>query len=406
MNPGFQRLAAYPFERLAILKQGLVPPANLPHIPLSIGEPRHTPPEFVLDTLRAHLGELVSYPATRGLPELRNAAARWSERRFQLPAGLVDGETQVLPVNGTREALFAFVQAVIDSRSSAIAPLVLMPNPGYQIYEGAALLAGAEPYFLDTTAGNGYLPDLDAVPADVWQRCQLLFLCSPANPVGTVMGIDYLQRALQLAEQHDFVIASDECYADLFDDETAPPPSLLSAAAAMGNSAFSRCMTFHSLSKRSSLPGLRSGFVAGDARLVQPFLLYRTYHGCAMPVPTQKASVSAWSEDAHVTANRALYRRKFDRVLPVLAPVIDAWRPAGGFYLWLPVGGNDEAFTARLFAEQNITVVPGSYLARETREGNPGSGFVRISLVAPEDECVQAATRIRDFISSRNTAKT
>jgi N-succinyldiaminopimelate aminotransferase len=406
MNPGFQRLAAYPFERLAILKQGLVPPGHLPHIPLSIGEPRHAPPAFVLDTLRAHLGELGSYPATRGLPELRDAAARWSERRFALRAGSVDGDTQVLPVNGTREALFAFVQAVVDSRSKAQPPLVLMPNPGYQIYEGAALLAGAEPYYLDTTPGNGHLPDLEAVPADVWRRCQLLFLCSPANPVGTVMSVDYLQRALRLAGQHDFVIASDECYADLFDDESAPPPSLLGAAVSMGNDAFTRCMTFHSLSKRSSLPGLRSGFVAGDAALIKPFLLYRTYHGCAMPVPTQKASVTAWSDDAHVVANRALYRRKFDRVLPVLAPVVEALRPAGGFYLWLEIGGDDAAFTAGLFEEQNVTVVPGSYLARTTAQGNPGNGFVRISLVAPEDECVQAAGRIRDFIVSRNTAKT
>ncbi|MEO8313963.1 MAG: succinyldiaminopimelate transaminase [Pseudomonadota bacterium] len=406
MNPGFKLLAAYPFERLASLKHGITPPANLPHIPLSIGEPRHTPPAFVLDTLRAHLGELGSYPATRGLPELRDAAARWAERRFTLPAGSVDGDAHVLPVAGTREALFAFVQAVVDSRSNTRAPLVLMPNPGYQIYEGAALLAGADPYYLNTTVDNGYLPDLDAVPADVWQRCQLLFLCSPANPVGTVMSISYMQRALALAEQHDFVIASDECYADLFDDESAPPPSLLSAAAASGSADFRRCMTFHSLSKRSSLPGLRSGFVAGDAALIKPFLLYRTYHGCAMPVPTQKASVSAWSDDAHVVANRALYRRKFDRVLPVLAPVVNVVRPAGGFYLWLQIGGDDEAFTAGLFAEQNVTVVPGSYLARQTAQGNPGAGFVRISLVAPEDECVQAATRIRDFIVSRNTAKT
>jgi N-succinyldiaminopimelate aminotransferase len=406
MNPGFQRLAAYPFERLAVLKQPLVPPASLSHIPLSIGEPRHTPPAFVLDTLRAHLGELGSYPATRGLPELRAAAARWAERRFSLPAGSVDGESHVLPVNGTREALFAFVQAVVDARSTARAPLVLMPNPGYQIYEGAALLAGAEPYFLNTTAENGYLPDLGTVPAAVWERCQLLFLCSPANPVGAVMRMDFLQRALALAAQHDFVIAADECYADLFDDESAPPPSLLSAAIASGSSDFKRCMTFHSLSKRSSLPGLRSGFVAGDAALIKPFLLYRTYHGCAMPVPTQKASVTAWSDDAHVIANRALYRRKFDRVLPVLAPVVPALRPAGGFYLWLNVGGDDEAFTAGLFAEQNVTVVPGSYLARETHEGNPGTGFVRISLVAPEEECMQAATRIRDFILSRKATST
>jgi N-succinyldiaminopimelate aminotransferase len=401
MNPGFERLSAYPFERLAVLKQGLAPPAGLPHIPLSIGEPKHTPPAFVLDTLRTHLAELGSYPATRGLPELRSAAARWAERRFQLPGGSVDADSQVLPVNGTREALFAFVQAVVDARRGAMAPLVAMPNPGYQVYEGAALLAGAEPYYLNTTAANGFLPELEAVPAQVWQRCQLLFLCSPGNPCGAVMSREYLVRALQLAERFDFVIASDECYADLFDDEQAPPASLLAAAAAMGNTAFSRCMTFHSLSKRSSLPGLRSGFVAGDAALLKSFLLYRTYHGSAMAVPTQKASVAAWSEDGHVLANRALYRRKFDRVLPILQPVTAAPRPAGGFYLWLPVTGSDETFTADLFAAQHITVVPGSYLARATPAGNPGAGYVRISLVAAEAECVQAAERLKQFILSR-----
>ena len=401
MNPGFKRLAAYPFERLAILKQGLQPPTGLPHIPLSIGEPRHEPPPFVLETLRAHLHELGTYPATRGLPELRSAAARWLERRFDLGAGNVDGETQVLPVAGTREALFAFVQAMVDSRTVAHTPLVLMPNPGYQIYEGAALLAGAEPWYMNTMPANDFLPDLDAVPDEVWQRCQVLFLCSPANPVGAVMSLDYLKQALELAERHDFVIASDECYADLFDDEVNPPPSLLSAAAATGNTGFRRCMTFHSLSKRSSLPGLRSGFVAGDAALIAPFLQYRTYHGCAMPVPTQKASIAAWNEDTHAFANRALYRRKYDLVLPILQPVINALRPAGGFYLWLEVGGDDEAFTAALFAEQHVTVIPGSYLARSTADGNPGAGFVRISLVAPEEECVQAAQRIRHFIESR-----
>ena len=399
MNPGFRRLSAYPFERLAELKKGLTPPAALSHIALSIGEPKHEPPSFVIDTLRANLADLGSYPATRGLPELRAAAAAWATRRFHLPA--VDGESQVLPVTGTREALFAFVQAVVDSRTGGQAPLVLMPNPCYQIYEGAALLAGAEPYFLNTTAASAFLPDLDAVPADVWRRCQLLFLCSPANPVGAVMDQAYLVRALELAEKHDFIIASDECYADLFDDESSPPPSLLTAAAAMGNTAYRRCMTFHSLSKRSSLPGLRSGVVAGDAALIAPFLLYRTYHGCAMPIPTQRASIAAWSDDEHVRVNRALYRRKFDRVLPVLRPVIDVQRPAGGFYLWLDVGGDDAAFTAGLFAAQNITVVPGSYLARATAEGNPGAGYVRISLVAPEEQCVQAAGRIRDFIISR-----
>jgi N-succinyldiaminopimelate aminotransferase len=399
MNPGFRRLSAYPFERLADLKQGLVPPAHLPHIALSIGEPKHAPPVFVIDTLRANLADLGSYPATRGLPELRAAAAAWARRRFGLAS--LDGESQVLPVAGTREALFAFVQAVVDSRSAGQKPLVLMPNPGYQVYEGAALLAGAEPQYLNTTHQTGFLPDLDAVPVEVWQSCQLLFLCSPANPVGAVMDQAYLVRALELAERHDFIVASDECYADLFDDESSPPPSLLTAAAAMGNTAYRRCMTFHSLSKRSSLPGLRSGIVAGDADLISPFLLYRTYHGCAMPIPTQRASISAWSDDEHVRANRALYRRKFDRVLPVLRPVLEVERPAGGFYLWLNVGGDDVAFTAELFAAQNITVVPGSYLARATAEGNPGAGYVRISLVAPEEECVQAAERIRDFLISR-----
>jgi N-succinyldiaminopimelate aminotransferase len=398
MNPGFARLAAYPFERLAVLKQGLTPPAHLSHIPLSIGEPRHAPPAFVVDTLRASLGELGSYPATRGLPELRSAAARWLERRF-LPAGSsVDADSQVLPVTGTREALFAFVQAVIDARRAGGPPLVVMPNPGYQIYEGAALLAGAEPHYLNTTLANGFLPDLDAVSVETWERCQLLFLCTPANPVGTVMDSAYLQHALRLAQRHDFVVASDECYADLFDDEAAPPPSLLSAAAQMGAGGFARCMTFHSLSKRSSLPGLRSGLVAGDASLISAFLLYRTYHGCAMSIPTQRASAVAWSDDAHVVANRALYRRKYDRVLPLLADVIDVTRPAGGFYLWLPVGGDDEAFTAGLFAQQHITVVPGSYLARDTPEGNPGTGYVRLSLVATEEECVHAALRLREFI--------
>lgn len=400
MNPGFRHLSAYPFERLAELKQGLVPPAHLSHIPLSIGEPKHAPPDFVIDTLRANLADLGSYPATRGLPELRAAAAAWAMRRFGLAA--VDGATQVLPVTGTREALFAFVQAVVDARRGGEAPLVLMPNPCYQIYEGAALLAGAEPYFLNTTQDNGFLPDLEAVPAEVWQRCQLLFLCSPANPVGAVMDLAYLRRALELAERHDFIIASDECYADLFDDEASPPPSLLTAAQAMGNTAYRRCMSFHSLSKRSSLPGLRSGVVAGDAALIAPFLLYRTYHGCAMPIPTQRASIAAWSDDEHVRVNRALYRRKFDRVLPVLQPVIETLRPAGGFYLWLKVGGDDTAFTAGLFATQNVTVVPGSYLARNAHGGNPGAGYVRISLVAPEEECVQAAARIREFILARD----
>ena len=398
MNPALGRLVAYPFERLAALKAPLAPPPGLRHIALSIGEPKHPPPPFVVATLERSMGELGSYPATRGLDETREACARWLERRFELPHGAVDAARAVLPVNGTREALFAFVQAVVDP--TADRPLVLMPNPCYQIYEGAAYLAGASPVYLDTTAATGYLPDLAGVSPDTWRRCQVLFLCSPANPVGAVMSRDYLRQALQLAEQYGFMIASDECYADIYDDESDPPPSLLHVAHAMGNTAFRHCMVFHSLSKRSSVPGLRSGFVAGCPEVMAKFLLYRTYHGCAMALPTQRASIAAWNDDAHVTANRALYREKYDRVVPVLSGVLDVERPAGGFYLWQKIPGDDVAFTAGLFARQNVTVVPGSYLARDGAAGNPGHGRIRISLVAGVDECVEAAHRIRAYIQS------
>jgi N-succinyldiaminopimelate aminotransferase len=401
MNPGLEKLQAYPFERLTALLREITGPAHLLPIPLYIGEPKHAPPSFVVDSLRQHLAHLGTYPSTKGLTELRSAGAAWATRRFQLPEGTVDPETQVLPVTGTREALFAFVQLIVDCHKGAHSPLVLMPNPGYQIYEGAALLAGAEPYFLNTVSENSFLPDLDAVPAKVWERCQLLFLCSPANPVGTVMDIHYLQKALRLAEQYDFVIAADECYADIYAADQTPPPSLLTAALAMGNKSMQRCLTFHSLSKRSNLPGLRSGLVVGDAALVKPFLLYRTYHGCAMPLPTQHASVLAWNDDAHVETSRQRYCAKFDAVVPILQSVIDVHRPAGGFFLWLNVGGDDAAFTADLFAQQHVSVIPGSYLARGVAGANPGAGFIRISLVAPEADCVQAAHRIREFISHR-----
>jgi N-succinyldiaminopimelate aminotransferase len=397
-NPRLGLLQAYPFERLAKLKAGVTPPDGLAHIAMSIGEPKHPTPPFIVEALRASLGELGSYPATAGLPELRAACGRWLERRFGLPAASVDPATMVLPVNGTREALFAFTQAVIDPRD---APAVLMPNPFYQIYEGAALLAGAEPAFIDTTAATRFIPDLDAVPDSLWRRCQLLFLCSPGNPAGAVLTRRYLEHALELAERYDFVIAADECYADLYFDEANPPPSLLEAAVASGRSKFERCIVFHSLSKRSSVPGLRSGFVAGDPALIAKFLLYRTYHGSAMPQPTQRASIAAWSEDSHAAANRALYREKYRRVLPILAPLLDVTQPDGGFYLWPDVGADDELFVRDLFAGQNITLLPGSYLAREGASGNPGQGRVRISLVAPIDECVEAAQRIRRFLEAR-----
>jgi N-succinyldiaminopimelate aminotransferase len=392
-------LQPYPFERLARLKAGAVPPSALPHIAMSIGEPQHPPPPFVLEALRDNLHKVGSYPATIGLPELRAACARWLARRFGLGQS-VDPATMVLPVNGTREALFAFAQATVDP-SAKRAPVVVMPNPFYQIYEGAALLAGAEPVFAPAGSAGG-LPDLDAVPEEAWRRCQLLYLCSPGNPTGAVMDLGYLQRALELAERFDFVVASDECYAELYADEAAPPTSLLVAARATGRARFERCVVFHSLSKRSNLPGLRSGFVAGDPALLARFLLYRTYHGSAMAVPTQLASIAAWDDDAHVAANRELYSAKFAGVLPVLAPVLPVERPAGGFYLWADVGGDDEAFVRGLFADRNVTLLPGSYLARDAGRGNPGRGKVRITLVAGVDECVEAAHRIRDYLQETN----
>jgi N-succinyldiaminopimelate aminotransferase len=302
----------------------------------------------------------------------------------------------VLPVAGTREALFAFAQAVVDRTEN---PLVLSPNPFYQIYEGAALLAGAEPWFLNTSAENDFLPNLDAVPEEVWQRCQLIYLCTPGNPTGAVAGIDYLQKLINLADEHDFIIASDECYSELYFD--SKPPGLLQAAAQMGRTDYRRCVVFHSLSKRSNLPGLRSGFVAGDAGVLADFLKYRTYHGCALPPHTQAASIAAWNDEAHVESNRELYRQKFTTVLEILQPVMAVERPDAGFYLWAESAPlSDTEFAQQLFAQQNVMVLPGSYLSREAHGINPGSGRVRMALVAELDECIEAAQRIRDFVTS------
>ncbi len=395
MNPKLASLKPYPFERLNALKAGVSPASHLAPISLSIGEPRHAAPPFLIESLTAGLDSLGTYPTTAGLGEFRRAAADWAQRRYSLPAGSIDAERMVLPVNGTREALFSFTQALLDGQADA---LVVMPNPFYQIYEGAAILAGAGVHFLPTLAANRYLPDLDAVPAAVWKRTQLLFLCSPGNPCGAVMSVDYLRQALELAERHDFVIASDECYADIYFDESNPPPGLLQAAYAAGRRGFERCMVFQSLSKRSSVPGLRSGFVAGDPALIKPYLLYRTYHGCAMPVHVQRASITAWRDDAHARANRDLYRRKFDAVLPILQKVMAVDRPDAAFYLWPDVNGDDEVFVRELFCAKNVIALPGSYLAREDGGRNPGAGRVRLSLVASVDECVEAAVRIRDFL--------
>lgn len=402
MNPLLARLHAYPFERLACLKSGVSAPSGLEPIDMWIGEPRHEPPAAVLATLRDNLHRLGTYPATAGLPQLRAACARWLERRYRLPGESVDPATMVLPVNGTREALFAFVQAAVDARPGSDPachePLVLMPNPFYQIYEGAALLAGARPHLLDTTAANGYTPDLDAVPEDIWRRCQVLFLCSPGNPTGKALPLELLRHALALAERYGFIIAADECYAEIYLDERSPPPGLLEACLARGHGRLERCVVFHSLSKRSSVPGLRSGFVCGDPQIISRFLLYRTYHGSAMPVPTQLASVTAWQDDEYAARNRSLYREKFERVLPILGPCLGCEKPDGAFYLWPRVPGDDERFVRDLYASQAVTVLPGSYLARAGSGGNPGAGRVRISLVPSVEKCVEAAERIRDFV--------
>lgn len=397
MNPLLDRLHPYPFERLSALLAGAAPPAGMPHIALSIGEPRHAPPAFVGDALVRTLDRLGVYPKAAGLPELRAACAGWLERRFGLGAGTVDGDAMVIPVNGTREGLFSFVQAVLDPAAGG---LVMMPNPFYQIYEGAALLAGAEPYYLDTTASTGFLPDLDAVPAADWARCRILFICSPGNPTGAVMDEAYLARVLELSARYGFVVASDECYADIYLDEERPPPGLLGACRRAGNDTFERCAVFHSLSKRSSVPGLRSGFVAGDPEIMRGFRLYRTYHGCAVPEMVQLASIPAWADDSHAAANRALYQQKFDAVVPILVEAMPVERPEAAFYLWLETPCDDEAFTRALFSAEHVTVLPGRYLSRDHAGGNPGRGRVRVSLVAETEECIEAARRIARFVAS------
>lgn len=395
MNDALNQLQPYPFEKLRALLGAVQPPAGKSPIALSIGEPKHRSPEFVAEALRANLDQLAVYPTTLGIPALREAIVNWCNHRFGLPAGVFDPARHVLPVNGTREALFAFTQAVIKRD---VGGLVVSPNPFYQIYEGAALLAGAQPHYLPCLEEHGFNPDFDAVSDEVWQRCQILFLCSPGNPTGALIPLPTLKKLIALADRFDFVIAADECYSELYFDEGNPPAGLLSACAELGRHDFKRCVVFHSLSKRSNLPGLRSGFVAGDADILKSFLLYRTYHGCAMPVQTQLASVTAWNDEAHVKANRDLYREKFDAVLTILQGVLDVQRPDGGFYLWAKTPIDDETFTRELFAREHVTVVPGSYLSRAVDGHNPGAGRVRMALVAPLVECVAAAERIRDFV--------
>ncbi|MCP5201634.1 MAG: succinyldiaminopimelate transaminase [Gammaproteobacteria bacterium] len=392
MNPGLDELQPYPFERLAALRARVAPPPGRPLINLSIGEPQHPTPRCVHDALVAHLDATAKYPATRGLPELRTAITDWATRRFELPAGGLDAERHVLPVNGTREALFAITQAIYSRRPGK--PRVAMPNPFYQIYEGAALLAGARPFFLPCPAERGFRPDFAAVPASAWQGIELVYVCSPGNPSGAVLNDDDYAVLIELADRHDFVVVADECYSELYLDESAPPLGLLQWCARHGRDDYARCMVMHSLSKRSNAPGLRSGFVAGDADLIASFLRYRTYQGGAMSVPVQHASIAAWRDEAHVRDNRAQYRAKFDAVLACLAPAIKVSAPAAGFYLWpeLPVDGISAC--ERLLGEAGVLTLPGAFLARDVDGYNPGARRLRIALVADLDECVEAAARI------------
>ena len=393
MNSRLASLQPYPFERLRALLSGVpLPPAS--PLRLSIGEPQHATPALLTAALTGNLAGLSAYPATSGLDGVREAMAGWFQRRFDIPR--LDAATQVLPVSGTREALFAIAQAVVDTTRPS--PVAVSPNPFYQIYEGAALLAGAEPVFLNQTAGNDFDLDLESLTAGQWNRTQLVYVCSPGNPTGHVLDLDSWRTLFEYSDRYGFVIASDECYSEIYPDEAAPPLGALEAAHALGRDTFPNLLVFTSLSKRSNAPGLRSGGVAGDAALLKPFLLYRTYHGCAMSLPVQHASMAAWSDEAHVRDNRAQYRAKFDAVVPMLEGVLDIRRPDASFYLWAGVpGGDDERFTRELFARTHVTVLPGRYLARDAHGENPGAGYVRIALVPGIDDCVEAARRIREF---------
>lgn len=395
MNPHLAELQPYPFERLAKLLAG-TNPANKKAIHWSIGEPKHAAPPFIAEIITKEINGLSNYPITIGEGELREAICHWLTERFKLKADTLTKDKNILPCNGSREALFAFVQAAITPSHHA---LVLMPNPFYQIYEGAALLAGAKPYFLNVDRET-LLPDFDSVPEAIWQQCQLLIICTPGNPTGAVMPAEQIEKLIKLADQFDFVLASDECYSELYSDEDKPPVGLLEVCARMDRADYKRCIVFHSLSKRSNLPGMRSGFIAGDADIIAQFKLYRTYHGCAMSPPFQKASTAAWRDETHVVANRLLYRQKFKAVLETIAPVMTVAPAQGGFYLWPETNIDETEFTRLLFARENLTVVPGTYLSRPAQGTNPGANHVRMALVAPLEECIEGAQRLRHFVES------
>jgi N-succinyldiaminopimelate aminotransferase len=390
MNPNLNQLQPYPFQRLRDLFSGISPNAAFSAVNLSIGEPKHDTPSVVTNSLVQHLSGLSSYPTTLGILALRQAISEWATRRYSIPA--LDPEKEIIPVNGSREALFAFAQAVIDSNRPA--PIVISPNPFYQIYEGAAFLAGATPYFINTLPETQHAMDFASVPEDILQRTQLAYVCSPGNPSGKVMTLAQWDTIFKLSDRYGFVIAADECYSEIYFDENNPPLGALQAAHQLGRD-YTRLVVFSSLSKRSNVPGMRSGFVAGDAKILEKFLLYRTYHGCAMNPAVQSASASAWQDEAHVIENRRLYAEKFNTIAPMLKQVWpELEMPDAAFYLWIRTGQDDTSLAQQLYRDLNITVLPGSYLAREAHGINPGKGFIRMALVAPLAECVEAAKRI------------
>ena len=394
MNPNLNQLQPYPFQRLRKLFEDISPSTDFTPINLSIGEPKHPTPEFIRQAFIDNLAGLASYPLTQGSEALRTSIAAWLSRRYGLSQ--INAGTQILPVNGSREALFAFAQAVIAPSSPK--PVVISPNPFYQIYEGAALLAGAEPYYVNTLPENNYQMDLNSVPADILDRTELIYVCSPGNPTGKVLGLDEWRILFELSDKHDFVIASDECYSEIYFDEASPPMGALEAAQKLGRNDFPGLVVFSSLSKRSNVPGMRSGFVAGNAAILEKFLLYRTYHGCAMSPTVQAASQIAWSDEAHVIENRSLYRQKFESAVVELKDTLPVAMPDAAFYLWIRTPMDDQEFSQGLYRDYNVTVLPGSYLAREAHQVNPGQNFIRIALVASPEECQEAIQRIKLFV--------
>jgi N-succinyldiaminopimelate aminotransferase len=399
MNPRLELLQPYPFERLRALLSAATPPAQLRPVSLGLGEPQHPTPALIKDALTANLSALGRYPQTLGLKELRIAIAEWIARRYSVR---LDPESQVIPLNGSREGIFSIAQATVDPGERDA--LVAVPNPFYQVYEGSTLLAGAKPYFVNALASRGFRPDWDAIPESVWKRVRLVYTCSPNNPIGRVMPLDEWKKLFELSDRYGFVLVSDECYSEIYFDESAPPLGALTAARSLGRSDFPRLVVMGSLSKRSSAPGLRSGFAAGDKDLLARYMQYRTYFGAAMSNAVQMASVSAWKDERHVIENRRLYREKFAAFHARVNPVLPLTMPDAAFYFWANVGGDDAAFARDLYAAKNVTVLPGSYISREAQGTVPGRGFVRMALVSTVEEAVEAAERVHDFAASRQRA--